>query len=80
MANIRRDRFLKIASNRTNKVIDDIRLLSNCGNTNNYEYTKEEVEKMFKAIEVALDDAKSKFDFGSSKERFKFWWKTILNL
>ena len=72
MANIRRDRFLKIASNRTNKIIDDIRLLSNCSNTNNYEYTEEEVEKMFVAISAALDEAKSKFDFRSSKERFKF--------
>lgn len=72
MANIRRDRFLKIASNRTNKIIDDIRLLANCSNTNNYEYTEEEVEKMFGAISAALDEAKSKFDFRSSKERFKF--------
>lgn len=72
MANVRRDRFLKIASNRTNKIIDDIRLLSNCSNTNNYEYTEEEVEKMFVAISAALDEAKSKFDFRSSKERFKF--------
>lgn len=72
MANVRRDRFLKIASNRTNKIIDDIRLLSNCSNTNNYEYTEEEVEKMFVAISAALDEAKSKFDFRASKERFKF--------
>ncbi len=72
MGNIRRERFLKIASKRTNKIISDIRLLGNCGNTNNYEYTKEEVDKMFKAIEKSLEEAKSKFDYGSSKERFKF--------
>ena len=71
MSNVRRERFLKIATNRTNKVIDDIRLLGNCCNENNYEYTPEEVEKMFTAIQSALDETKSKFG-KNKKERFKF--------
>ncbi len=71
MANVRRERFLKIASNRTNKIIDDIRLLGNCANENNYEYTMDEVEKMFKAINETLEEAKAKFG-DTKKERFKF--------
>ena len=72
MANVRRERFLKIASNRTNRVLESIRALENCGNTNNYEYTTEEVEKMFNAIQEALDNAKTKFDSSRKKERFQF--------
>lgn len=71
MANIRRERFLKVAMNRTNRIIDDITILENCGNTNNYEYTEEEVEKMFNAIQGALDEARRKFNL-KKKERFKF--------
>lgn len=71
MPNIRRERFLKIATNRTNKILDDIRLLGNCANVNNYEYTTEDVEKMFNAIQEALNEAKSKFG-GDKKEKFKF--------
>lgn len=71
MSNIRRERFLKIATNRTNKILDDIRLLGNCSNANNYEYTKEDVEKMFNAIQEALNEARAKFG-GDKKEKFKF--------
>ena len=71
MPNIRRERFLKIATNRTNKILDDIRLLGNCSNENNYEFTKEDVEKMFNAIQEALNEAKLKFG-SEKKEKFKF--------
>ena len=71
MANIRRERFLKIASNRTNKVLEDLRMLENCSNTNNYEYSEEDVNKMFDALQAALDSARTKFG-GKKKERFKF--------
>ena len=71
MSNIRRERFLKIAATRTNKILEDIRLLGNCGNTNNYEYTDDEVNKMFRSIEESLYEAKARFEI-KKKERFKF--------
>ena len=39
------DRFKKIATNRTNKILKDIQLLGNCSNKSNYEYTDEDVKK-----------------------------------
>ena len=71
MANIKRERFLKIATNRTNKILDDIRLLGNCSNVNNYEFTREDVDKMFNAIQEALNEAKLKFG-NEKREKFKF--------
>ena len=40
----KKERFKRIAENRTNKIIDLIRLLGNCSNTSNYSYTDEEVD------------------------------------
>ena len=48
--NIKRQRFEKVAEKRVNKVLHYLELLSNCSNTYNYEYSKEDVEKIFKAI------------------------------
>ena len=39
-----------------------LRLLGNCSNTATYEYTKEDVKKIFTAIDEELKATKSKFD------------------
>ena len=44
------DNFKRIASNRTNKIIETISSLSNLSNTSYYEYTEEEINKIFDAI------------------------------
>lgn len=58
---MKRERFLRIAENRTNRILEDLRLLGNCANTNNYEYSDEDVNKIFNAIEKDLRIQKSKF-------------------
>ena len=59
-----RERFVRIAESRTQKIIDMIELLGNCSN----------VDKMFSAIEVALKNSKSRFSTENSDKdkRFKF--------
>lgn len=65
------ERFRKVAVGRTNKIIDTLQLLGNCANKSNYEYTDEEVKKIFNAIERELRDTKAKFAEASKKnERF----------
>ena len=71
MENPREDRFIRIATARTNKILDDLRLLGNCANGNNYQYTSEQVDKMFGAIQDALIKARAKFE-GEKKEKFTF--------
>lgn len=56
-----RERFVRIAESRTQKIIDMIELLGNCSNQYNYEYTQKDVDKMFSAIEIALKNNKSRF-------------------
>ena len=69
-----RERFVRIAEARTQKIIDMIELLGNCSNQYNYEYTQKDVEKMFSAIESALKSSKARFtpESTSKDTRFKF--------
>lgn len=66
----KKDKFVRIAEARTNKIIDMIRLLGNCSNKASYEYSKKMSEN-FTAIENELKAAKAKFD-SSSDDSIKF--------
>ena len=57
----KRERFVRIAENRTNKILDMIRLLGNCSHRGNYEYAEADVQKIFATIEKELKMAKMKF-------------------
>ena len=65
------DRFKRVAENRTNKIIDQIRLLGNCANRSNYEYSEEDVKKIFSAIESDLKETKSKYQMKSQNKKFE---------
>lgn len=57
----RRERFVKIAEQRTNKIINMLRLLGNCANRSNYEYSDDDVKKIFAAIDEEMRVTKNKF-------------------
>ena len=71
MANIREERFKKIAVKRVNKILEDLRLLGNCSNKGNYEYSEDEVRKIFTAIDKEYQNCKNKFYGIKDKEKFK---------
>ena len=66
----RNERFRRIATKRTNEILEKIRILSNCSNRSSYEYTEEEVNKIFSEIEKQLKLTKTKF-LAEKRERFK---------
>ena len=68
---VKRERFLKVAETRTNKIITMLKLLGNCANTNNYSYTAKEVKQIFNAIEGELKNTKRKFN-STKNEKFSF--------
>ena len=70
MLNERQDRFQRIATNRTNKILDMLRLLGNCSNTVNYEYTEDEVKQIFSAIEAEVKIQKAKFTTSKPNRKF----------
>ena len=55
------DRFKRVATNRTNKVITDLQSLSKCSDKKNYEYDEQQVRKIFSTIDNELRYIKSLF-------------------
>lgn len=69
----KRERFVRLAEARTNKILDMMKLLGNCSSKSNYEYSDEDVKKIFTALERELKETKAKFlgQDDSRGERFK---------
>ena len=66
----RRERFKRIAAKRTNDILEKIRILGNCSNKSSYDYTEEEINKIFTEIDKQLKLTKAKF-LGGTRERLK---------
>lgn len=64
-------KFKRLASIRTNQVLDKIRILGNCSNKQVYKCTKKDIDKIFSAIEKKLRETKAKFNQFDAKEQFK---------
>ena len=64
----RTQRFKRIASKRTNDIIRRIRILGNCSNRSAYDYTEEEINKIFTAIGKELKNANARFTFSRRKD------------
>jgi len=70
MEETRHDKFKRIAAKRTNDILEKIRILGNCSNKSSYEYTEEDVNKIFSEIDKQLKQTKAKFTVGK-RERFR---------
>ena len=66
----KRKRFEKVATRRVENILKTLDLLSNCSNTYNYEYTPEDVEKIFKALSSRLNNVKTQFISKLDKKDF----------
>lgn len=62
------DKFRRLAEARVNRALGDIRLIGNLSNRNNYDYTSEEVDKIFKALDSELKQVRVRFLEGARKE------------
>lgn len=67
----KRDRFVRLAEARTNKILEMMRLLGNCSSKTNYEYSDEDVKKIFNALERELKNTKNRFlGIDTKEEKF----------
>jgi len=64
----KREKFLRLASQRTKEVLSRLRILGNCANRQIYEYTENDIKKIFSAIEEQLKNVKAKFITVKEKE------------
>jgi len=64
------DAFRRLATKRTNAVLERLQVLAHCANPQLYEYSEEDVKKIFRAIEKELKIVKTKFQ-NSTKSEFR---------
>ena len=64
----KRENFKRLAVYRTNEILKRLRILGNCANRSVYEYTEEEINKIFSEIDHQVKGTKSKFHFSKNKE------------
>jgi len=69
MDNIKRERFLKVATARVSKTLEMLRLLKNCSNKANYDYTQQDVDNMFAVISKSLSETQEAYADGLSKNK-----------
>ena len=68
----KRERFVRIAESRTNKIIGMMRLLGNCANKSNYDYSEDDINKIFTTLEKELKTTKMKYlSTGTEDDKFK---------
>jgi hypothetical protein len=68
----KKENFRRIATNRTNKIIDMISLLGNLANSSFYEFSEEQINSIFEAIQNELDTQKAKFSQPRQNRKRKF--------
>lgn len=61
MSEIRKERFKRLATYRTNAVLEKLRLLGNLSNRTNYDYSDDDIKKIFSVVEDQLRFIKARF-------------------
>ena len=67
----KKERFKRVATRRTNAILKKLQVLGHCANRSAYEYTDEEVAKIFTEIERATKLTRMKFQPNNKNREFK---------
>jgi hypothetical protein len=59
--NDKRANFVRLAENRVNRAIKELRLVGNLSNRSAYSFSDADVKKIFKTLQKELDQARSRF-------------------
>ena len=62
-----RQKFVQLAEARVNKTLKAIQLIGNLSNRSNYDYTDEDVEKIFKALNQEIGACRKRFELSKRK-------------
>ena len=68
----KREKFVALAEARVNKTLKGMQLVGNLSNRAAYEYTDEDIKKMFRALQQGLDSAKQRFSDAGDSARGSF--------
>ena len=70
--NSKKNNFKRLAEARTEKVLAMLDLIGNLSNKSFYEYTDEEVEKIFRTITKSVESNKERFKKDKKKNKRRF--------
>lgn len=62
------ERFIRIAEARTQRILNNIRLLGNCSNKSAYSYNDNQISKIFNTIDKELKDVRDRFRKNKEKK------------
>lgn len=60
----KRAKFVELAEKRVNRAIKDLRLIGNLSNRSAYDFTEEDIRKIFRTLQKELDASKGQFSRG----------------
>ena len=67
------ERFKSVASNRMQNVLKEMSRLENCSNTNTYDFTTNDVNKMIKTLNEKIQEIRISYKKGlTDNNKFKF--------
>jgi hypothetical protein len=62
-----RQNFVKLAHARVNRAMKDIQLIGNLANRSNYDYSDEDVTKIFRALNDEISACRKRFELSKRK-------------
>ena len=69
---IKREKFVKLAENRTRNAIKAIRIIGKLGNKHAYDYDETDVQKIVRALTKEIDALKARMSHTGAKNTIEF--------
>ena len=61
------EKFRRVAAKRVERVLHEIQLIGNLGSRTHYDYSQEQVDRIFNALEEEIKSARSRFSVKRAK-------------
>lgn len=71
MEETKEQRFKRLATKRTNDILNKIRILGNISNKSIYKYSESDVNKIFNHLQEEIKKNKARFKFSNKKNNFE---------
>ena len=70
----KKDKFQVVATRRIRNALDHLNALTKCANTDQFDYTKDDVDKMMSELKSTVENLEYQFNHGlnNGSKKFKF--------
>ncbi len=67
----KREKFVRLAEKRMNNILKGMELMGNLSNSNNYEFTQEDLNKIIRTLRSAIGDLEHTYNSATGTKKFK---------